>query len=244
MKIKTIGLLVSSTIIPILTPAIFVSCSSTVDQAFVDKFYSDIIEKTDWKGHSNEYASSIYDLETFRAVFRDQIPTDDELRVKGFQMSLEQINPYDEVGISNYTVYLRDAKDGRTYLPTPKKISDDNDKKEPIISFSIEGFLKSTSEVTNEFDIAYSLIPESYPLNIFGKNFFQTQNIETNISFNNPSSPYYVGKLFDFRTIPGFELSGFQEVGVNNNTKTVTFRIYLKKNSKTKGPGRLVTLSL
>ncbi|MGL5732814.1 MAG: hypothetical protein ACRCXE_01980, partial [Metamycoplasmataceae bacterium] len=168
MKIKRMSLLLSSAIIPIAMPLVFVSCSSSVDQKYIDKFYNSIIDKTDWNGHQNEYASAIYDLETFRAVFRDQLPSDSELKAKGFTMSLEQIVPYDHLGNSNYTVYLRDDKNGKTYLPSPKKIDDDSDIKEPIVSFSISGFLEATDSVTEEFNEAYERVSDEYPLNLAG----------------------------------------------------------------------------
>ncbi|MGL5617695.1 MAG: hypothetical protein ACRCWU_01415 [Metamycoplasmataceae bacterium] len=244
MKIKSLPLLLASTIIPISTPLIFVSCSSSVDQKYVDKFYNSIINKKDWSGHQNEYASAIYDLETFRAIFRDILPTNNELKEKGFVMSLERIIPYDYLGISNYTVYLRGAKNGETYLPTPKKIEEESDIKEPIVSFSISGFLKSTSLITEEFNDAYNRVSDNYPLNLTGTNFFQTQNIETNISFDNPDSPYYVEKLFDFKAIHNFEIASFQEVKVSNQNKTASFRLFLKMGGKTKGPGKVVSLSL
>ncbi|MGL5732837.1 MAG: hypothetical protein ACRCXE_02100, partial [Metamycoplasmataceae bacterium] len=91
---------------------------------------------------------------------------------------------------------------------------------------------------------AYERVSDEYPLNLAGINFFQTQNIETNISFDNPDSPYYVEKLFDFRAIPNFELASFQEVKVSNKTKSASFRLFLKMNGKTKGPGKVVTISL
>lgn len=244
MKIKRIGLASSSLITSITIPLVLVSCSSSVDQKFVDNFYLNITSKTDWVGNTNEYASSIYDLKTFRSVFRDQLPTNDELLAKGFTLSLENIISYDQFGTSNYTIYLRDSKNGKTYLPTPVKISEENDKKESVVSFSIEGFLKTTDLIDEEFQNAYDLVPEKYSLNSFGQNFFQNQNIESNISFDNPDSPYYVGKLFDYQAIPNFELASFQEVSIDDKNKTTTFRLYLKKDKKTKGPGKLVTLSL
>lgn len=244
MKIKTIYLLSSSILIPMASSIIFTSCSSTIDQNFVDKFYSSIVEKTNWAGNNNEYASSIYNLRTFRLVFKDQLPTNEELQSKGLMMTLENIVPYDQLGISNYTVYLRDKKTLKTYLPTPRKINDDSDKKEVITSFSIEGFLKSNDSINTEFDNAYNLVLEKYPLTTNGNNFFKTQNIEENISFDNPASPYYLGKLFSFKEIPNFEISSFEKVMVDDKNKIVEFKIYLMKDSKAKGPGKLVTLSL
>lgn len=244
MKIKRIALLSSPILLAAAAPIVLVSCGSPVDQKFVDKFYADIINKTNWTGNENEYASSIYDLATFRAVFKDQLPTDEELQLKGMTMSIENIIPYDELGISNYTIYLRDIKNGKTYFPTPSKVNEDSDKKEPIVSFSIGGFLKATQAVTDEFDIAYKLVKDTYPLTPEGINFFKTQNIETNISFDNINSPYYVGKLFTFNQITNFEVSSFEKISVDDSNKIVTFKIYLKKSGKTKGPGKLVTLSL
>ncbi|MGL5204657.1 MAG: hypothetical protein ACRC63_00235 [Metamycoplasmataceae bacterium] len=244
MKIKSISLLMTSVIVPLSAPLVLISCSSSVDQKFVDKFYNDIIDKTNWSGNENQYASAIYDLETFRGVFRDQLPTDNELQIKGLVISLEHIIAYDQLGISNYTIYLRDAKNGKTYLPTPKKINEDSDIKEPIVSFSIDGFFKATTIITEEFNEAYNRVQDEYPLNPTGINFFRSQNIETNISFNNPDSPYYVEKLFDFRAIPNFELASFQKEIVSDENKTASFKLFLKKDGKTKGPGKLVTLSL
>ncbi|MGL5643214.1 MAG: hypothetical protein ACRCW3_00320, partial [Metamycoplasmataceae bacterium] len=179
MKIKSLSIIFASAIIPIATPLVFVSCSSSVDQKYVDQFYNNIIDKKDWSGNQNEYASAIYDLNTFRAIFRDQLPTDNELKTKGFIMSLEHIISYDNLGISNYTIYLRDVKNGKTYLPTPKKIETDSDIKEPIVSFTINGFLKSTDAITDEFNEAYNRVSDQYPLTPAGRNFFETQNIET-----------------------------------------------------------------
>ncbi|MGL5205414.1 MAG: hypothetical protein ACRC7B_00670 [Metamycoplasmataceae bacterium] len=244
MKIRSLSILLASAIIPIATPLVFVSCSSSVDQKYVDKFYNNIIEKKDWSGNQNEYASAIYNLETFRAIFRDQLPTDSELKSEGFTMSLENIIPYDNLGISNYTVYLRDFKNGKTYLPTPKKIDENSDIKEPIISFSINNFLKSTSIISEEFNEAYKLVEDKYELSPAGKNFFETQNIETNISFDNLDSPYYVAKLFNFKPIPNFEIGGFEEVRVSDKTKSASFRLFLKRDGNTKGPGKVVTISL
>ena len=244
MNFKKMTLFSSSILLTVSPVAIMLSCSSSVDQKFIDDFYDNITQKTDWTGNNDTYASSIYDLFTFRRVFKDQLPTNEELLAKGFQAVLEVNNAEDNFGASTYTLYLRNMENTITYLPTPKPITEDSENKEAIISFTIKGFLQTTDAIVQEFATAYEKVPSTYPLNIVGKNFFETQNITNNISFNNPASPYYLGKLFDFSPIANFEIGSFEEISIDEENKVISFRLYLAKNLKVKGPGREVTLSL
>ncbi len=244
MTLKKMILFSSSIILTISPAAIMLSCSSSVEQKFIDDFYKTITEKTDWTGNADTYASSIYDLTTFRKVFKDQLPTDEELLIKGFVIHLEVNTIEDKFGESTYTIYLRNKENTITYLPTPQPISEDNENKEPIISFSVKGFLKATENEIQKFASAYDKVLPTYDLTPAGKDFFENQNIVNNISFDNPASPYYLEKLFKFIPIPDFQIGSFQKLLIDDETKIIKFNIYLKNNSKIKGPGKEVILRL
>ena len=244
MNLKRIALFSSGIILTISPMTVMLSCSSSVDQKFVDNFYKTITEKTDWTGNGDIFASSIYDLTTFRKVFKDQLPTDEELLAKGFAIHLDVTTIEDKFGQSTYTIYLRNKENTITYLPTPQLISEDNEDKEPIMSFSIKGFLKATENDVKKFASAYDKVLPTYDLTPAGKDFFENQNIINNISFHNPASPYYLEKLFNFIPIPDFEIGSFQELSVDDENKIIKFNIYLKNNLKIKGPGKEVVLHL
>jgi hypothetical protein len=86
----------------------------------------------------------------------------------------------------------------------------------------------------------------TYTLNAEGKDLFQFKDLKDNISFNNEESPYYLEKLFTFIPIPGFRIGSFEESSINQVTKVVKVKIYLKSeiHGKIMGPGQEVTLSL
>lgn len=246
MKLKKYSFLLLSISTPIISSITLLSCSSGVDQKFIDNFYSKIVDtEREWTGNSNVYASSVYDLGTFRSTFMNQLPTDAELLIKGFKMTLENISPVDGIGKSNYRVYLKNAKNNKTYLPTPTKI--DDDLKDEIIDFTISGFLKETKEVKDNFEIEYNKLQPSYKLNDKGMAFFKEHNIETNISYTDSLDDNSLSGFFDWPINLSYKISGFKPQFANNESKTISFWVFLKNNtpdSKTKGPGKVITLTL
>lgn len=241
--IKSLYLFSSLAIVSISTPLIMISCSSSVDQKYIDKFYSQIVNKTNWTGHDKTFASSIYDLKTFKSVFPDILPTNEELSSKGFIVSLDSVG-FDSLGKGTYTIYLKNKDNLNIYYPTPTEIDGKDSPKEPIVSFSIDGFLKSNREIDNEFTEAYKKIKPNYELNAKGKDLFKNQNIETSISFDDPESPNYLEKLFEYNKIEKFSISSFGKINVNDKEKKAEFKIYLTNGSNVKGPGAKVSLSL
>ena len=125
MKLK-MSFLSTAVLLPIISPMVMFSCSSTKNQTFIDEFYQKIVTKKDWDIHNDVYASSIYNLETFIKKFPSSFPSKEELLSKGYIITLEDIIPIDSLGSSNYTVYLRDSKTQNIYWPTPTIIGTDN----------------------------------------------------------------------------------------------------------------------
>ncbi|MDK2819826.1 MAG: hypothetical protein KFW07_03240 [Mycoplasmataceae bacterium] len=246
MNLKKYSFFILSVSTPIISSIALSSCSSSVDQKFINNFYSKIVNtEREWTGNSNVYASSVYDLATFRSTFMDQLPTDAELLAKGFKMTLENISPIDGIGKSNYRVYLKNAKNDTTYLPTPTKI--DDDLEERIVDFTISGFLQEIKLVKDNFEIEYNKLQSSYQLNDKGKAFFKEHNVETNISYTDSLDDNSLSNLFDWPINVTYKLSGFKPEFANDESKTISFWVFLKDDTpeqRTKGPGKVVTLTL
>ena len=240
MKLK-ISLLTTTVLIPIISPLIMFSCSST-DQNYIDEFYKSVVEKKDWVEHSKIYASSIYNLDTFEKAFPSVLKTEG-----GFVITLEDIIPTDANGSSNYTVYLRDEKTKEIYWPTPTVIGTEingDEIKESVTSFNISNFKIATLDTISSFNNKYKLIDDVQTLNAEGKSLFNRLNIEEAINFDDPGNPNYIGKLFDLKNpIPPFEISSYEKISADNDNKELKFKIYLKNElEETMGPGKIVTL--
>lgn len=245
MNIKKLFITTLTFVVPISSATTLVSCSSAIDQNYIDKIYADIVnQQKDWKGNGNVYASSIYDIKTFRSVFKDQLPSEEELLKRNFKLEIENTDSYDNLGIANFIVRLKDSKTNYYYQPTPTKLTD-SDNKFPIIDFTICNFLRSTTEVNNNFDEAYRKVPSTPKLNSEGINIFNNQNIETYFSLNDKNATNWLGKTFDKFTIPGFEWSAFYDMNADNKNKIIIVKYYLKNNKgETKGPGKEIILKL
>lgn len=242
MNIKKISMFFVVVATPIISSTFLISCSSSIDQNYIDKFYSDIVsEKKEWKNNENVYASSVYNLETFRSAFRDQLPTDKELSKRNFKMEIINTNSYDSIGKANFRVYLKNLKTGQYYPPTPTKINE-SEQAFTVIDFSVSNFLKSTPKIENEFNMAYDKINLNPKLTPEGNLIFNEQNIETYFSLIE-SDANWLGKAFEMPKITGFNWSSFYNFKANNTKKIINVEIYLKDSSgKTKGPAKLITL--
>ncbi len=232
-----------SAIIPISSMPILVSCSShQIDQNFIDTTYNNIVkEGKGWTGQINVFASSVYNTETFRSTFRDQLPSEEELSKKGLklQISTYDKSAYDKSGQAGFTVRLLNKKTNDYYPPTKTKLKG---KYYEIINFTVSGFRLSTPEIDSDFEAAYNSI-KNIELTTWGKGIFKNYNIKNYFSLKK-SEPNWLGKAFTINNAPNFEWASFYNMFADDDKKIINITYYLKETSSgmVKGPGKKITL--